>query len=288
MSAPFDEPTDDRQDEPEEPEDPRLSALIEALARGEAIDWQQAESAAGSAEEKEQIRALAAISEVATFHRTWLAAGGITGDLDEDEELDEEVPTHWGELEIIERVGRGSFGDVYKAREPRLDRIVALKLIRASARTPEREAETLREGRLLAKVRHPNVATVHGTAGADGRVGFWMEFLEGKNLAEILQEKGPSNLAKRRRSESPSAAPLRRFTPRASSTATSRRRTWCAKTTAASSSPILESAGMRRIFKAKSLRFPERLSIWPPSCSKGYRRRLPPISTPLAFCCSIS
>lgn len=190
MSTPLDEPTDDRQDDPEEPEDPRLSALIEALARGETIDWQQAESAADSAEAKERIRALSAISEVATFHRTWLAEGGIKGDLDEDEEPDDEVPSHWGELEILERVGRGSFGDVYKAREPRLDRIVALKLIRASARTPEREAETLREGRLLAKVRHPNVATVHGTAGADGRVGFWMEFLEGKNLQEILQEKG--------------------------------------------------------------------------------------------------
>ena len=190
MSDPLDEPTDDRQDDPEEPEAPRLSALIEALARGDAIDWQQAESTAESAEEKERIRALAAISEVATFHRTWLAEAGLTGDLDEDDEPDDEIPARWGELEILERVGRGSFGDVYKAREPRLDRIVALKLIRASARTPEREAETLREGRLLAKVRHPNVATVYGTAGADGRVGFWMEFLEGKNLAEILEEKG--------------------------------------------------------------------------------------------------
>lgn len=190
MSTVVDDFESDGDDDEEELEDPRLAALVEALARGEAIDWQQAESSAGSEEEKQKIRALAAISEVATFHRTWLAEGGILGDLDEEEEQDDEVPTHWGELEILERVGRGSFGDVYKAREPRLDRIVALKLIRASAKTPEREAETLREGRLLAKVRHPNVATVHGAAGADGRVGFWMEFLEGKNLAEILAEKG--------------------------------------------------------------------------------------------------
>ncbi len=188
MSTLVDDFESDGDDDGEELEDPRLAALVEALAKGEAVDWQQAESSAASAEEKDQIRALAAIAEVATFHRTWLAEGGIVGDLDEEEEQDDEVPTHWGELEILERVGRGSFGDVYKAREPRLDRIVALKLIRASAKTPEREAETLREGRLLAKVRHPNVATVHGAAGADGRVGFWMEFLEGKNLAEILLE----------------------------------------------------------------------------------------------------
>ncbi|MEP7010422.1 MAG: protein kinase [Acidobacteriota bacterium] len=190
MSRSLDDPAGGEPDESEDLDDPRLAALVEALARGETVDWRQAEFSAGSEAEREQVRALAAISEVATFHRTWLAEGGITGNLDEDEEPDDEIPTHWGELEIIERVGRGSFGDVYKAREPRLDRIVALKLIRASAKTPEREAETLREGRLLAKVRHPNVATVHGAAGADGRVGFWMEFLEGKNLAEILQEKG--------------------------------------------------------------------------------------------------
>ena len=190
MSAPSDDFESDGENDEEQPDDPRLASLVEALAKGEAIDWQEAESSAGSEKEREQIRALAAISEVATFHRTWLAEGGILGDLDEEEEPDDETPTHWGELEILERVGRGSFGDVYKAREPRLDRIVALKLIRASAKTPEREAETLREGRLLAKVRHPNVATVHGAAGADGRVGFWMEFLEGKNLAEILAEKG--------------------------------------------------------------------------------------------------
>ncbi len=189
MSEPRDDSADEGDGEPTEP-NAQLAALVQALAGGDPIDWQRAESEAGSEQEREQVRALAAISTVATFHRTWLALGGITGDLDEEEALDEEVPTHWGELEILERVGRGSFGDVYKAREPRLDRIVALKLIRASAKTPEREAETLREGRLLAKVRHPNVATVHGAAGADGRVGFWMEFLEGKNLAEILAEQG--------------------------------------------------------------------------------------------------
>ncbi len=189
MNEPRDDSADEGDGEPTEP-NAQLAALVQALAGGDPIDWQRAESEAGSEQEREQVRALAAISTVATFHRTWLALGGITGDLDEEEALDEEVPTHWGELEILERVGRGSFGDVYKAREPRLDRIVALKLIRASAKTPEREAETLREGRLLAKVRHPNVATVHGAAGADGRVGFWMEFLEGKNLAELLAEQG--------------------------------------------------------------------------------------------------
>lgn len=199
MNAPTENFEGNGENDGDQPEDPRLAALVEALAKGETVDWQKAESSAGGEEERDQIRALAAISEVASFHRTWLAEGGILGDLDEEEEPDDEVPTHWGELEILDRVGRGSFGDVYKAREPRLDRIVALKLIRASARTPEREAETLREGRLLAKVRHPNVATVYGTAGADGRVGFWMEFLEGKNLAEILGEQG--NFAAREAAE---------------------------------------------------------------------------------------
>ncbi len=170
--------------------DPRFDALIDAIADGQSIDWQEAEATAANDEERERIRSLEAISEIATFHRAWLAEAGLTGSLDDDEEEPAEIPDRWGELEILERIGRGSFGDVYKAREPRLDRIVALKLIRPSRRRSEREEETLREGRLLARVRHPNVATVHGAAGAEGRVGFWMEFLEGKNLAQLFEEKG--------------------------------------------------------------------------------------------------
>src|SRR5262249_31091252 len=72
--------------------------------------------------------------------------------------------TRWGELVLIERVGVGSFGVVYRAYDPQLDRPVAVKLLRrqpSGPHDPAVAAEILREARTLARVRHPNVVTVY-------------------------------------------------------------------------------------------------------------------------------
>lgn len=92
----------------------------------------------------------------------------------------------WGTLAIHERIGHGTFGDVYRARDGALDRDVALKLVdyTPSATGPD-------EGRLLARVRHSNVVTVHGAAIHDGRYGIWMEFVRGRTLAAVVREHGP-------------------------------------------------------------------------------------------------
>ena len=92
----------------------------------------------------------------------------------------------WGTLVILEQVGHGTFGDVYRARDAALDRDVALKLVdyTPSATAPD-------EGRLLARVRHSNVVTVHGAAIQDGRYGIWMEFIRGRTLAAVVREHGP-------------------------------------------------------------------------------------------------
>ena len=115
---------------------------------------------------------------------------------------------HWGRLEILERIGRGSFGEVYRAWDSKLDREVAVKLLRAGGEQPAssentssglptssvgggQPAETtvLKEARLLARVRHPNVVTVFDADEIEGRVGLWMEFIHGRNLEQILGER---------------------------------------------------------------------------------------------------
>jgi serine/threonine-protein kinase len=96
----------------------------------------------------------------------------------------------WGHLELRERVGGGTFGQVYRAFDPRLEREVALKLlenVNGGARPATRVVE---EGRLLAKLRHPNVVTVHGAEVHDGRVGIWMEYIRGRSLEQLLRERG--------------------------------------------------------------------------------------------------
>ena len=98
----------------------------------------------------------------------------------------------WGPFESLQRVGRGSFGEVYRAFDPTLQRHVALKLL--LPRGLDRDAETsslLKEARAMAKVRHPNVVPIYGVDQHEGRVGFWSDFVEGQTLSHILATQGP-------------------------------------------------------------------------------------------------
>ena len=94
-------------------------------------------------------------------------------------------------FELIQQIGEGAFGDVYRARDA-LHRDVALKLLRhVSGRSAEQQAaRILHEGRVLARVRHPSVVTVYGAEEHDGRVGLWMEFIEGRTLEALLRSQG--------------------------------------------------------------------------------------------------
>jgi len=98
----------------------------------------------------------------------------------------------WGNFELRELVGRGSFGEVYRAWDPDLQREVGLKLL--VPRPSQTEApleEVLREARSLAAVRHANILPVYGVDRHEGRVGFWTDFVHGKTLAVLVREQGP-------------------------------------------------------------------------------------------------
>lgn len=91
------------------------------------------------------------------------------------------VPSHWGRLAVIGPIGTGGFGTVYRAWDPGLEQLVALKLYhRHHARQPK--GELLDEARQLAKVNHPNVVRVYNAEEHDGAVGVWMELVEGETL----------------------------------------------------------------------------------------------------------
>ena len=98
----------------------------------------------------------------------------------------------WGPFQLLESVGQGGFGEVYRAFDTVLQREVALKLLlpRVSGQAAQ-EREILREARLLAKVRHPNVVSVYGVDTHEGRVGFWSDFVKGRTLTEVLTMQGP-------------------------------------------------------------------------------------------------
>ncbi|MEP7367688.1 MAG: serine/threonine-protein kinase, partial [Acidobacteriota bacterium] len=102
----------------------------------------------------------------------------------------ESLLTVWGPFEKLTPIGRGGFGTVYRAWDPRLEREVALKLLRPKAEAAG-QGMLLDEARMMARVRHPNVVPVYGVEAHGGRIGFWSELIQGKTLAALVAQQGP-------------------------------------------------------------------------------------------------
>ena len=152
------------------------------------MDWATAESWAASDAERAVIRRLQEIGQLVDRRRPSAALDVTTRHTAVDQQAG---LLKWGPLSILEKIGEGAFGEVYRAHDPRLARDVALKLLREAPADRESLADAIEEGRLLARVRHPNVVTVYGADRVDGRTGIWMELLRGRTLEQVLQEHGP-------------------------------------------------------------------------------------------------
>src|SRR6266511_2112658 len=101
-----------------------------------------------------------------------------------------------GSYEILSAIGAGGMGEVYRARDTKLGRDVAVKLLPSHfAEDPDRLARLAREARLLAALNHPYIATIHGLEEADGLRALVMELVEGPTLADKLAQ-GSSSQAK--------------------------------------------------------------------------------------------
>jgi serine/threonine protein kinase len=92
--------------------------------------------------------------------------------------------------EIVEKLGEGGMAVVYKARDPRLHRFVALKVLPPErSGDPTRRARFLREARAAAALNHPHIVTVHDIANADGMDFIVMEHLGGHALSQVVAER---------------------------------------------------------------------------------------------------
>jgi serine/threonine protein kinase len=96
-----------------------------------------------------------------------------------------------GPYEILSAIGAGGMGEVYRARDTRLNRTVAIKVLSAHlADKPELRERFEREARTIASLNHPHICTLHDIGRQDGIDYLVMEYLEGETLAERLK-KGP-------------------------------------------------------------------------------------------------
>src|SRR5678815_1133728 len=101
------------------------------------------------------------------------------------------IGSRLGPYEIQSAIGAGGMGEVYRARDTRLKRDVALKILPESfASDPDRLARFQREAEVLASLSHPNIATIHGLEESDGTRALVMELVEGETLADRIA-RGP-------------------------------------------------------------------------------------------------
>ena len=162
---------------------PAVADAARAIASGHKVDWHTLESSADDDASREVLRALESVARIAAFHQTWQAPAAP---------IPVQLPSTWGTLTLAQEIGRGSFGRVYLARDPRLNRDVALKILDDHLVSDTHDGSAvIEEGRHLARLRHPNIVSIHGAHLVDGRIGLEMELITGRTLAEIVRTEGP-------------------------------------------------------------------------------------------------
>ena len=165
--------------------DDELLELVAAVVDGVEPNWEEVSSRALSEDERRFLAGLQLIAGVSSVHRTHgaLAVESTAGD---GESL------WWGRFELLALIGEGAFGRVYRARDPLLNRTVAVKLLKPELASHDAlVARVLSEGQALAALDHPNIVRIYEAAVHDGRAGLCMEYVDGRTLAEQLATDGP-------------------------------------------------------------------------------------------------
>ena len=150
--------------------EPTVTDLAGAILDGTPVDWPTAQST--NEIERSLLEQLRVLATVVDFHRDQSAGGEPV-----------RRPQTWGHIRVLEPIGSGAFGDVYRAWDTRLDREIALKLLPAQSDSGDARASSImQEGRLLARVRHPNIVTIYGAERIGDTVGLWMERIDGETV----------------------------------------------------------------------------------------------------------
>ena len=161
--------------------------MAASISDGALIEWDKlARRVTG--EDDSILNELQVLERIAKFHLSAQEGGAANIAAAADDEAND--PRGWAHFLILGRIGRGSFGNVYRAHDKKLQCDIALKLMREQGDSPANVSRVLKEARLLARVRHPNVVTVYGADQIEGRVGLWMELVRGTTLEDLLQRQG--------------------------------------------------------------------------------------------------
>jgi eukaryotic-like serine/threonine-protein kinase len=157
--------------------DELLMQVAEAIAEGREVDWDDLALRVDDA-------TLQRLREISALAGQFDAAKGA---LESRFDAQSKAPQTWAHLQLVEEIGRGSSGVVYRAWDSLLQRAVALKLC-----NPDRDDGDglLREAQLMARVDHAGVLKIHGAALHDGQVGFWSDLVDGDSISSRLERDG--------------------------------------------------------------------------------------------------
>ncbi len=172
--------------------DRRLADLLAELAdratRGEAVDINTVcRQHPDLSDELRELWGAVMVADAAGSHRS----SGSNRAVEDSSSVALELPCRFGDFELLEEIGRGGMGVVYRARQVSLDREVALKMILRGQLASETDRERFRaEAEAAAKLDHPNIVPVYEVNQQDGRPYFCMKLLKGRTLSQILAD-GP-------------------------------------------------------------------------------------------------
>ncbi len=164
-----------------------LSRVTDAVCRGEAVDLEQVcDRHPDLSDDLRRLWGTILITDT---------AGQIDVQSDATSHTDpaHQIPTSFGDYELLEEIGRGGMGIVFRASQQSLDREVAIKMIQRGRLDSEPDLKRfLAEASATARLEHPNIVPVYDVGNADGRPYFTMKLIDGQTLADKVSQ-GPLN-----------------------------------------------------------------------------------------------
>jgi serine/threonine protein kinase len=125
---------------------------------------------------------------IALIHSRNRDAGRGDGSANDDESVNLSIGSPVGPYIVLDRIGRGGMGEVFLAKDPRLDRAVALKcVLSGQLAAADLRNRIINEARAAARITHPGIAAVYDVVEHDGRTFIVMEYVQGQSLAALLR-----------------------------------------------------------------------------------------------------